>query len=381
MSISDWVLCFFYAVLGCAVLSFDRASAEPTANSPFLHQVKQHFVAWDLDEDGELSKNEIELAVHNPDVRGEAAACAAALRRGVRGIRGLAPLSLEEISETLKPDRSDDKPQPNFERKYAWALEKITTARKELFAEGSPHIEAISQGKLGDCFLLVSLGTCAHCDPDRLKRMMQPAGNGKVRITLGSGRTMELDAPTDAELAIGATTRNTGCWASMYEKAIGTVMIEKSTRYVTPLDRIGIGGTPHIPLEILTGHDVRRHGCELYREPVDENGASLADLAPLREDLKAAFAEGRLVVGGCGPKGKQTLVSGIYYNHSYGVLDYDEESDTVLFWNPFGHKRTPQGPEGLKYGYTTSHGKFRVPLAEAVMWFGSFSIETTEPAE
>ncbi|MBA4029799.1 MAG: hypothetical protein C0478_02640 [Planctomyces sp.] len=354
------------------------------AASPFYGQVRKNFGQWDLDQSGDLSLPEIELAVHNPGVKGESAAAAASLRRAVRGDKSLPPLSLEKIAGGVVTPSTKDMPQPKYESMYETGLKKIRETNRDLFADGPPRLESISQGRLGDCFLIVSMGTCAYCDPQRLMNMMRMQPSGKVLVTLGSGRQFELEAPTDGEVIIGATSKNTGCWTNAYEKAVGTVMLEraqeKKTTHVTPLSLIGVGGTPNVPLEILTGHKVRRHGCEDYRQEKDANGASAEDLQPLRDDLKAAFAEKRLIVGGCGPKGKQALVKGIYYNHSYGVLEYDEATDTVLFWNPFGHKFTPKGPDGLEHGYTTTNGKFRVPLKEAVMWYGSFSIETAEPS-
>lgn len=100
------------------------------------------------------------------------------------------------------------------------------------------------------------------------------------------------------------------------------------------------------PLEIPTGHAVRRHGCET---------------------LRAAFADRRLVVGGVGGKVDRTGVPGTYFLHPYGVIDYDPAAST------------PKGPEGLAHGYRTEHGVFRVPRNEAVIWFGSFSVGTDEP--
>ncbi|MGC4002425.1 MAG: hypothetical protein QM811_04490 [Pirellulales bacterium] len=358
-------------------------AVEPAASSPFYKQVAEHFAAWDRDHDDALSINEIETAVHDPAVTGEAAAAAAALRRAVRADKDVAPVTKAGLLERLTTPSTKERPQPKFEAHYAAALERIRSTKRELFVDDAPRLETISQGRMGDCFLLASLGTCAERDPARLKRMLRPAGDGKASIAYGDGKTRELNLPTDAELVIGATTRNTGVWAGMYELAVGTVMLEraKSDRHATPFSLIGVGGSPHVPLEILTGHKVRRHGCELYRAKMNEHGGSADDLDPLRKDLLAAFADRRLIVGGCGPIGKQAIVKGIYYNHSYGVLDYDEKTDTVLFWNPFGNTFTPKGEPGLKNGYPTKNGKFRVPLNEAVMWFGSFSLETDEASE
>lgn len=86
-----------------------------------------------------------------------------------------------------------------------------------------PRAEAISQGKLGDCFLLATLGTVAARDPQRLKRMFKPLPEEKVGVTLGTGRKLVIDMRTDAEICIGARNDNDGMWAIAFEKAIGTI--------------------------------------------------------------------------------------------------------------------------------------------------------------
>ena len=94
--------------------------------------------------------------------------------------------------------------RPKFESLYAAAMAKLDAAPRDPFATGSPKIESLGQGRLGDCFLLASLGAVAHRDPDRLKRMMRPTSDGKVAVTFGDGKMVVLPPPTDAEIVIGA---------------------------------------------------------------------------------------------------------------------------------------------------------------------------------
>lgn len=172
-------------------------------------------------------------------------------------------------------------------------------------------------------------------------------------------------------------------WALAFEKAIGTVYLERqpSPRHLTPLSIIGVGGTPNVPLELLTGHAVKRTGCEDFQSGKLDATEREAKLGEVRQRLVAATREGRLIVGGTAPLGgKQTVVPGLYYNHSYGVLAFNEKTDEVTFWNPFGNRCTPKRPPSLKNGFVTERGRFTMPLTDAVMWFGSFSIETDEPS-
>lgn len=365
--------------LGATSPTVVRAQAEK--KSEFLDQVRLNFARWDADKDGVLVTHEIERAVADPQVKGLPAAAVAALRRAIRASRSVESLSVAQIEENVLRRATATPKLLNLEDLYRANLERIQTARRELFVSEKPVVECVSQGRLGDCFLLATLGTVAARDPDRLKRMFRLLEDGKVEVTLGTGRKLVLDMPTDAEMCIGARNRNDGMWALLFEKAIGTIYLErqKTPRHVTPLSIIGVGGTPNVPLELLTGHAVKRTGCEDFQRGQLDAEARERKLAEVRARLAEAFREGRLIVGGTAPLGgKQTIVPGLYYNHSYGVIDFNEKTDEVTFWNPFGNRYTPKGPPSLKTGFLTEHGRFTMPLADAVMWFGSFSIETGE---
>jgi Ni,Fe-hydrogenase III small subunit len=236
---------------------------------------------------------------------------------------------------------------------------------------------------LGDCFLLVSVGTLAYQNPQRLKDMIQTMPDGKVVVSFGNGQKIVQHPPTDGEIVIGASTLNDGTWAIAMEKAIGQIYLDrqKTPRHVTPLSYVGLGGTPNTPMGFITGHKSKRVGCEDFQKGDMDAATREARLADMHAQLVEAFKRGKMIVSGTAPIGKQAIVRGLYYNHSYGVLAFDEKTDMVTFWNPFGNKFTPKGEPGLTNGYATSHGRFNVPLTEAVQWLGSFSIETDEPAD
>jgi hypothetical protein len=334
--------------------------------APFADEARSRFAAWDRDGDGALSPAELAWAIHDPATRGASAACAVALRGS-----GLKSPTLAQVVEEA----------PRLEPAYRAALRRIGGARRDLFA-GEPRLDAIGQGRLGDCYALAGLGALTHADPGRLKRMFEPLPGGRVRVTWGDGSSREFAAPTDGEVCVGARTRNTGVWANCYELAVGLDELSrlKESSGRTPFGRITGGGTPNTPLELITGRFVKRVGCEAARDAADD-GARKAALDAIRGELTAAFAAKRLVVGGTGPLPKRGAVPGILYNHSYAVLGFDAARDEVLFWNPIGNAFKPKGGPGLANGYPTSYGRFAVPLAEAVRWFGSFSVETDRPAK
>ena len=54
-----------------------------------------------------------------------------------------------------------------------------------LFSEGGPKIEDINQGKIGDCWLLATLGSIASCRPDIIQNIMSDnRKDGTVSVTL-----------------------------------------------------------------------------------------------------------------------------------------------------------------------------------------------------
>lgn len=350
----------------------------------FLDVVRDHFAAWDTNHDGALSPEEIERALDDPATKGPAAAAVTSLRRAIRASPQVSPVTIDSLAAALDHGAAATVKPPRYQAMFDAALRKITDTNRDIFVSGQPRVETLAQGRIGDCFLLAPLGTFAASQPQRLKQMISDADDGKIAVHFGDGKTVVMTPPTDGEVAIGAGTLNDGIWANVFEKAIGLVYLERQTtqRHVTPIDIIGVGGTPHSPLSMLTGHACRRFECQDFQKDRLGPAAREARLGELRGELAAAFKTGRLVVGGTAAiGGGETRVPGLYYNHSYGVLAYNATTDTVTFWNPMGNHFTPAGEPGLANGYVTTHGRFDVPLTDAVMWFGAFSIENDEPVK
>jgi hypothetical protein len=381
MSLKSWSLTI--ALITAAACFGGTAGGSPPRQDGFLEQVRANFAAWDADRDGVLSPEEIERALDDPAVKGPAAAAAASLRRAIRASPEISPVTMESLAAAVSdPAGAKEKP-PRYQAMFEAALRKIDAAKHDVFVSGLPRVETLGQGRMGDCFLLAPLGTFAAGQAQRLKQMLTETGDGKIAVHFGDGEDVVVALPTDGEIAVGAGTLDDGVWANVFEKAIGTVYLarQKTQRHVTPYDIIGVGGTPSSPLAILTGHTCKRLSCADFQtgklSPADRD----AKLAEFRQELTAAFKSGRLVVGGTAGRGNgETIVPGLYYNHSYGILAFNSATDVVTFWNPMGNHFTPAGDPGLANGYPTSHGRFDVPLTDAVMWFGAFSIETDQPA-
>ncbi|MGC4033336.1 MAG: hypothetical protein QM754_16715 [Tepidisphaeraceae bacterium] len=365
-------------LLALSEISFGQTTRTVPAG-PFLEQIKTNFTTWDRDKDGKLSFDEIELACADPKVKGPTAAAAATMRNLAK-LRGL---TLAEYTAALTTLTAEDRDNVNnYEASFTAALKKLNGINRQIFPAGLPKGDQLAQGKLGDCFLLVGVGTMAQTQPERLKALIEPLPGDKFAVNFKDGKRIELPMPTDAEVIIGSSTRGDGVWGNAFEKAIGQRYLDRQLpekRAVTPYAYIGKGGQPNVPVAMMTGKKLKREGCEMFQKGTLDAAGQAKRLDEIRDALENAFKDGRLVIGGTAPlSGPQAKVRGLYYNHSYGVLNYDRKTDVVTFWNPMSNAFTPKGTPGLENGYKTSYGRFDCPLKEAVMWFGSFSIEQNE---
>jgi len=354
---------FLLTLLATAIL-LSPAVAEENP-SPFLAQATQNFDAWDVNHDHALNMAEIDHAIADPAVRGEAAACAVALKRGTKD--SAAKLTLEDI-----------RAGKDYAKLYVSAVERITKANHTLFATQPPQVDSIRQGKTGDCFCLAALRTMIQRDPQVIVDMIKPQADGAFSVKVGS-QIIAVPSLTDGEIAIGSNTQN-GLWPLVYEKAVGISRIKEGAVDATPYNVVTKGGSAGSMMSVLTGHQIKRWSCKTWRDAESDPARQAEMLDDLRHQLTAAFADKRLVTGGTaslaqGKKGPP----GITFNHGYAVLGYDAAKDEMFLWNPHGDDFKPKGEDGLANGYTKTKGEFRIPLKELVTFFGGFAFEQQQP--
>jgi hypothetical protein len=95
-----------------------------------------------------------------------------------------------------------------------------------LFAGGTPANTDISQGLLGDCYLLGTLGAVARTMPEVIRNSITSLGDGTyvARFVDGLGShyyRIDADLPVDqyGYLAYAGATQNDAIWAALMEKA------------------------------------------------------------------------------------------------------------------------------------------------------------------
>lgn len=349
------------------------AGAADTPKPTFTERVKDAFPKWDADKNGTLTREEIDRAVSDPDVKGADAAAVVALKRAVRNTKAKLPaLTKDAILELAAGPAKDG---PNLNAMYASALERITSANRELFPKGVPTLETLHQGRLGDCFCLAPLGSMVCRDPKDVVQMIRKQKDGSYIVRLGA-RDVVVPTLTDAELALTATTGPDGVWVNVYEKAVGLLRVEKAKAAGEPaslIDLLAKGGSAGSTIELVTGHPIERFSCQFAKDeklPAKETGAKLDDM---RKKLTAAFAEKRLVT--CGTASGGTKVPNVNGNHAYAVVGFDAKTDEIALWNPHGQSFTPKGKSGLENGYPTKNGQFRMPLPEFTKVFAGVAFE------
>jgi hypothetical protein len=366
----------YLLTVAAGVLVVGMVDAEPAPSSQFLEQVRTHFAAWDRDHNGELSRDEINLSVIDPKVTGPAAAAVAALQRAARSSKYRLPaLTPDNLAKCVPLPKDSRGTLPDFDALYTQSLNRIQKANRNLFSTGAPQLEALHQGRLGDCFCLAPLGALIYRDPQTVVRMFVLRPDGGYTVTFGR-HALPITALTDAELALTASAGPDGIWVNVYEKAIAEFRRRKSgkTASQSDIDVLAKGGSAGVALEWVTGHAITRFSCKPWRE-ADVTEAKRAELlTDLRGQLTAAFAAKRLVCGGTSTSVKRPPA--VLGNHAYAILGYDRAKDVVTLWNPHGNTFTPKGEPGLEHGYATSAGRFQVPLTELVRFFGGFSFET-----
>ena len=365
------------------------ASAVTPARS-FAEVVKSNFALWDLNHDGRFETDELDQLINRPDVRGEAAAALATIKRRQRMAIAAKAKDYSVTEEDLlstQPDsgpakeldsaRGETKPfryEANFQRNTK-ALGKLS---RELYAGQGPNFTAMRQGPIGSCFFFAVAGNLAAHQPDRLRRMIERDLRDGYVVHFGDGENVRVTAPTDIEILINNSTYSMedGLWLTILEKAVGERLHHRVAAYKQTdeeTDAIAMGGSTKAIIGLFTGHDVETIGV---RDP-----AQVAKhLARLRTAIPKALAARRLVAVRMGKNPPKTneKVPKLGYNHAYALFGFDAAADKVTIWNPWGNDYTPNGPPGIENGFETRHGVFQVPLTTLYEQFSSVSVETAK---
>lgn len=403
------------------------AAVDRPRHTPFMTVLLRDWAKWDANRDDALSPDEVDRAVADPTITGDDAAAAAAIKllartpkidgpltrayfaayEAARALDGKAkPADAEpEVSDPTEPAAAgaagrEGKPAAaDFDLYFARCKRRI--ARRgdaPLWPAGvtPAALDGLSQGPLGDCFFVASVGSSVIHRPAAVRDLVEPLPDGRFRATFPGATSFTFAAPTDGQLALSSTAGD-GAWLAVLEQAFGkyrATLKSGSAADVDAVDGTDVlrkGGDSAVTIRQLTGHATRRI---TFPASAEGRAADREKVLPeLRQALRAALDGHRLITAGVDPPDRlkpaaagqpvgtlPVIPAGIQKRHVYAVVDYDEKSDVVELWNPHGQTFQPKGTPGPVHGYATMHGRFKVPLAEAYGFYTSFTFELDTPA-
>jgi hypothetical protein len=375
--------------LAVLLLLFPSAAlAVDPKTPPFAAVVEDNFAKWDKNRDGKLTALEVDAAVRDHGVTGPAAAAAAAVHVFLR--TKSAPESVTKV-DLLKDHKSDDAGRrdknggaANVPGTYRSFNHHLAAVPRQVFAgKDVPHLGGVSQGNVGDCFLISSIGAAVQRNPEFVKRLIREHADGSCELTFPGGRTIRVPKLTDAEVCLGSSAGDQGLWLNVFEKALGELFIAskgpKAPKDID-LDTINRGGDPAEVLRLLTAHQVTTVTLKKKKPQTDTEFAALQAQV---HKVMAAEAHAKLLM--CCATSGGPLPHGVISDHAYAVVGYDPRTQVVQIWNPWGAdydvKLKPGTTPGLQNGYEVTKGHFSVPLHDFVRVFSDFYFETPAPAK
>jgi hypothetical protein len=359
----------------------------------FADTVKENFRQWDSNGDGQLSLDEVNTALANPKIKNESAAAIVAIEKVIRGHKyKLQPLTTDylifsPLKENAKfnkeTDSADDESkaatfthEPSFQQRYEKAMKKLRDTSRELFPQSLPSFTATHQGALGDCPFVSTVGAVVYRNPADIKAMFKQNTDRSFVVTFGNGNAVRIAHLTDADIAMWSSAGPNGLWFTVLEKAYRKSLVQSNKQAGDKPANIYEKFASSHTVEIFSGHKI--HKIELKEFKFDSH-----KLVSLRNALSNAQRENLLMKTGTpgegGGKAKE-LPPHVPHGHAFAILGYDNKSDLVEVWNPWGNSVTPKGPDGLENGYYTKTGRFFVPLKEFVEIFNVINFETKSPS-
>ena len=224
------------------------------SNDVFLAGVQANFARWDLNHDGVLSGNELDLVVADPQTAGTNAAIVAALKRASRQVKmSVPPLTLENIAFCTA------RRQPDLGLMFREGWKRIAGAtNRNLFVGGLPKLETIHQGRLGNCFCLAPLGAMVHRNPAEVAARFTLATNGNYSVRLGK-KTVTFKF---TKMPVSATN-DVAAKLNSLRKKIATAVAENRLMTTGTVKPTTPGLTPNHAYAVL-GYEAERDAVRLW---------------------------------------------------------------------------------------------------------------------
>ncbi len=321
----------------------------------------EHFDDWDANGDGRLGKDELEAAMADPTYTDEAAATLVALYRAFDDLKKASNDQWGAETGISRNDLAALEAAQAAERDigfahywYDDALATIDGTIDDVFGPGGPDGLALTQGGYGNCFFHAGLAGLAESRPDVIIDMIEENEDGTYTVTFPDGEPITIDAPTDAEIAMGGGAGANGLWVAILEKAY-----LEDRGWASELGTAGTG------VSYVTGNSSSFHVVPWMSEDA------------LVENLEETLADGGVIVAGIGggPFGTDEIPD----QHAYTVLGYDAETGLITLRNPWGRAETTDDDGQPLDG--VDDGVFTVTVEEFKELFDTVAFENVPDEE
>lgn len=350
-----------------------------TKPESFASVIEARFKKWDRDGEGKLSARRVNALLRDHSITGPAAAALAAIHHLQHDKKEKAPvLTLEFLAKapvkgSLQLELSDN---------YHTYLNHINKAPKEIFVDNKPpSLQGFSQGMLGDCYFMAIVGAAVARNPVGVKKIFHVNPDGSCDLTFVTGRQVYVPRLTEAEIALGATAGAQGLWLNVLEDGLGRLDLRVAHKQGVAMDFVE-AGAPGVSMDAIIGM-FTGHGVEHmpFREGNGKQPPPEKDLPALQARLRSVLrrtAEHHGLIVAESPTGAK-MPPGMIDNHTYALLHYDHDADSVRTWNPWGQDFTPKGKPGMEFGYPHKGGQADIPLKDLVRIFERIRYETNGP--
>ena len=189
---------------------------------------------------------------------------------------------------------------------------------RRLFVDG-PEYNDIRQGALGDCYFVAALSSLAVTDPEFIRQMITPLGDGTYAVRFfrnGQETYLRVDAQLPGSPSYAALTPDGELWVALAEKAYAQF------RYNANSYASIEGGNSDVVFAEVTGASTSRVYAGSYNE------SSLAQF------MQTHLAAGHALGGGSW----SDAGNGIVGSHAYTIRSVQASggSYTVSLYNPWG---------------------------------------------
>ena len=355
-----------FLAVGMVLTSLGVARAD--SPTPFTTILRAHWKEWS-GTSGAITPDQIDRLVKRRNIRGEAAAVLATMKREMD------PKTKQPMTWTMKRIEEYESlvaqhPKQNvYDKTYKKALALIKADPHTLYVDGAPHLSSIRQARNGDCWLLATIGALIHRNRHELRSLIADEGDQLYAVHFAY-HMLTVKAPTDAEIGTYTSDANDGDWLYVLENATG-----QYRQHHTKLHKVSeandaalVGGNGALALQEIFGHN-SDHISMTPKKPQN-------DL--VRKTLTRAFKKRRLAIVGTTHDKTITLPKGIAHVHCMAVIGWDAAADKVTIWNPWGNTSEPKGT-GPNDGYKTVNGVFTMPLTDFTRSFAYMDVENDKP--